>query len=207
MSVLGYLQGKASAAVLSGPEKESIDKSISTLTSRIASYFEATLVKQFRFGSSTRGTILPRSMDEASDIDYMVVLNNDGTTSQTFLNRMKVFAEKCYSTSEIYQSSPTIVLELNHIKFDLVPAITSPSGGYQIPDGSSGWKSTNPNDFNQNHKGDKCCICLFCDFALSPIKWNTKVEKQIYHLTDDSIARITLYCTPWKQLLVDTLTY
>jgi hypothetical protein len=149
MSVLSYLQDKASAGVLSGTEKESINKSIATLQARIAGYFVENLVEQFRFGSSTRGTILPRSMDEQSDIDYMVVLKNDGTTSQTYLNRMKVFAEKRYSSSEIYQSSPTIVLELNHIKFDLVPAITSPYGGYQIPDGSSGWKITNPNDFNQ----------------------------------------------------------
>lgn len=149
MSVLSYLQEKASAAVLSGTEKVSIDKSVATLAGRISSYFEATLVEQFRFGSSTRGTILPRSMDEHSDIDYMVVLSDDGKTSQTYLNRMKTFAEKRYTSSEIYQSSPTIVLELNHIKFDLVPAITSPYGGYQIPDGSGGWKHTNPNDFNK----------------------------------------------------------
>lgn len=150
MSVLSYLQDKASVAVLSGIEKESINKSIATLQTRIASYFDVNLVEQLRFGSSTRGTILPRSMDEHSDIDYMVVLKNDGKTSQTYLNRMKVFAEKRYGSSEIYQSSPSIVLELNHIKFDLVPAITSIYGGYQIPDGNSGWKNTNPNDFNQN---------------------------------------------------------
>src|SRR5260370_26953707 len=28
------------------------------------------IAQHFRFGSSTRGTILPRSMDEQSDIDY-----------------------------------------------------------------------------------------------------------------------------------------
>ncbi len=149
MSLLGYLQDKASAAVLSVSERDSINKSIETLKGRISSYFEKSLVQQFRFGSSTRGTILPRSMDEKSDIDYMVVLEDNGTTSQAYLNRMKVFAEKRYSTSEIYQSSPTIVLELNHIKFDLVPAIASPYGGYQIPNGSGGWRDTNPNDFNK----------------------------------------------------------
>lgn len=148
MSVLTYLSNKASSAVLSSAENESITKSINTLESRISKYFEKNIVQQFRFGSSTRGTILPRSMDEHSDIDYMVVLNNDGTTSQTFLNRMKVFAEKCYQTSERYQSSPTVVLELNHIKFDLVPAIVSSYGTYQIPNGSGGWMDTNPNDFN-----------------------------------------------------------
>jgi hypothetical protein len=150
MSVLSHLQSRASAGVLSGPEKTSIDKSIATITSRINSYFGENLVTQFRFGSSTRGTILPRSMDEHSDIDYMVVLKNDGRVPQTYLDRIKRFAAKYYSTSEIKQSSPSIVLELNHIKFDLVPAINSWLSGYKIPDGTSGWQETNPNDFNKS---------------------------------------------------------
>jgi hypothetical protein len=150
MSVLGYLTDTASAAVLSGTEKESINKSVSALETRLSRYFEKTLVQQFRFGSSTRGTILPRSMDDKSDIDYMIVLKNDGTTAQTYLNRVKKFADEYYKTSEVYQSSPTIRLELNHIMFDLVPAIVSAYGSYQIPNGSNGWLDTDPNDFNKS---------------------------------------------------------
>ena len=87
-------------------------------------------------------------MDEQSDIDYMVVFSDNNATPQTYLNRLKTFVEKRYSSSEIYQSSPTIVLELNHIKFDLVPATTTWLGDLQIPNGSGGWMTTNPNDFN-----------------------------------------------------------
>src|SRR5690606_40140815 len=58
----------------------------------------------------SRGTILPRSMDEQSDIDYMVVFSDGSATPQTYLNRLKTFVEKRYGSSEIYQSSPTIVL-------------------------------------------------------------------------------------------------
>lgn len=150
MSVLSHLQSRASAAVLSNTEKSSIDTSVSAINKRIASHFGDELVSQFRFGSSTRGTILPRSMDAHSDIDYMVVLKSDGSVPQTYLNRLKRFAEKYYSTSEIKQSSPSIVLELNHIKFDLVPATKSWWDGYNIPDGVSGWQETNPNDFNKS---------------------------------------------------------
>lgn len=150
MSVLGYLQARASAAVLSGTERASIDTSIATIDTRIKAYFGDNLVSQFRFGSSTRSTILPRSMDEDSDIDYMVALKEDGSVSQTYLDRMKRFAEKYYSTSEIRQSSPSIVLELNHIKFDMVPALQSWSGWYKIPNGAGGWQDTNPNDFNKS---------------------------------------------------------
>lgn len=147
MSVLSYLERRARAAVL-GSEKDSINKSISTLDGRLVAHFGGKLKSQFRFGSSTRGTILPRSMDEKSDIDYMIVFDDDGSVPQTHLDRLKRFAEIYYSRSEIYQSSPTIVLELNHIKFDLVPAKKDWFSGYKIPNGSGGWMDTDPNDFN-----------------------------------------------------------
>lgn len=149
MSVLSFLTDTANNAVLSSAEQSSITTSISTLQNRIGLYFASGTIKQhFRFGSSSRGTILPRSMDEHSDIDYMIVFSENNATPQTYLNRLKVFVEKYYSSSEIRQSSPTIVLELNHIRFDLVPATITWAGELQIPNGSSGWMTTNPNDFN-----------------------------------------------------------
>lgn len=148
MTVNSYLSKRASNAILSSSEQDSINRSIATLQTRLNSSFGTKLISHFRFGSSTRGTILPRSMDGQSDIDYMVVFAEGGCTPQTYLNRLRAFVDTHYSSSAIKQSSPTIVLELNHIKFDLVPALTSMWGGYQIPDGSSAWQNTNPNDFN-----------------------------------------------------------
>lgn len=149
MSVLRFLTDTASNAVLSSTEQSSITTSISTLQTRIGLHFASGVIKQhFRFGSSTRGTILPRSMDEHSDIDYMIVFSENNATPQTYLNRLKTFVEKYYSSSEIRQSSPTIVLELNHIRFDLVPATTTWLSELQIPNGSGSWITTNPNDFN-----------------------------------------------------------
>ena len=149
MSVLSFLTDAASSAVLSSTEQSSITTSVTTLQSRMGLHFDSGVIKQnFRFGSSTRGTILPRSMDEHSDIDYMIVFSENNATPQTYLNRLKAFVDKYYSSSEIRQSSPTIVLELNHIKFDLVPATKTWLGELQIPNGSGGWMTTNPNDFN-----------------------------------------------------------
>jgi len=148
MSVLTYLQRRSSDAVLSSNEKTSINTSISTLKTRLDGYFGSGLSTHFTFGSYTRDTILPRSMDGHSDIDYMVVFADGGYQPQTYLDRLKRFVEAKYQTSELYQSSPTIVLELNHIKFELVPALNNWSSGYQIPNGSGGWQQTNPNDFN-----------------------------------------------------------
>ncbi|MDB5501872.1 MAG: nucleotidyltransferase [Tardiphaga sp.] len=153
MTVLSYLTKRAAQAVLSSDESDTIKTSILTLSKRLDSYFQTTgdgLSKHFRFGSSTRGTILPRSMDAHSDIDYMIVFEKSGFTPQTYLDRFKRFVEQKYATSELYQSNPTIVLELNHIKFDLVPALAGFGSTYNIPDGSQSWRSTNPNDFNSS---------------------------------------------------------
>ena len=83
MSVLSFLTDTASSAVLSTTEQSSITTSIITLQSRMALHFDSGVIAQhFRFGSSTRGTILPRSMDEQSDIDYMVVFSDGSATPQ-----------------------------------------------------------------------------------------------------------------------------
>ena len=82
----------------------------------------------------------------------MVVFKDSKYKPQTYIDALKRFAEEKYSSSEIAQSHPTVVLNLNHIKFDLVPAITTWGTGYQIPAPASeylDWLSTYPNGFNQ----------------------------------------------------------
>lgn len=152
MSVNSHLTSLASTLVLSDAEKSSITTSINTLSSRLNLYFNSTVTNHFQFGSSTRGTILPRKADSYSDIDYMVVFNtSDGQKKpQTYLDRLRRFVEARYSTSEIFQSHPTIVLSLNHINFELVPAIYN--YGYQIPSPASSWlewTSTDPSGTNK----------------------------------------------------------
>lgn len=153
MTVNSYLVNLSSALVLRGTEKDSISISIATLKSRLSSHFGTDITDQFRFGSSVRETILPRGADEKSDIDYMIVFNTSSETlkPQSYLDRLRKFADKYYYSSEIHQSNPTVVLELNHIKFDLVPAIYQ-YYQYQIPSPASSWTdwiTTDPNGFSQ----------------------------------------------------------
>lgn len=146
MSVNSYLQSLAIELVLSEAEQSGILTSINAIKSRIDSYFSDVTEKKV-FGSYVRSTILPRKVDAKSDIDLMIVFSNPYRYKpQSFLNKLKQFAEHYYSRSEIYQSSPTIVLELNHIKFELVPAFVS-SGFYYIPNGPSDWMLTDPDGF------------------------------------------------------------
>jgi len=152
MTVNSHLVNLASDLVLSSIEKSNITTSINTLSSRLEAYFGSGINAKFQFGSSCRGTILPRKADKKSDIDYMVVFDtSDGQKKpQTYLDRLRRFAENKYTRSEISQSSPTIILSLNHIKFELVPAVYSYE--YLIPSPRSSWEewiSTDPTSANR----------------------------------------------------------
>lgn len=151
MTVQSHIEVVANRAILSQIEKTSISTSINTLSTRLSSYFVASIDEQLQFGSSTRGTILPRQMDLRSDIDYLIVFNDENAKPQTYINRLKRFAEKYYISSQIVQSHPTIVLSLNHISFDLVPARKGFFKEYNIPAPASSyseWMSTSPKEFN-----------------------------------------------------------
>lgn len=87
-------------------------------------------------------------MDPSSDIDYLVVFSDSGYQPQTYLDRLKRFAQHYYASSDIKQDSPSLVLELNHIKFDLVPALAGYGSQYRIPSSSTTWQFTDPADFN-----------------------------------------------------------
>lgn len=152
MSVLSHLTSVSSAAVLSGAETASIATSVSNLQGNIRLGLGSDVSEHFKFGSFTRETILPRKIDESSDVDYMIVFKDASSKPQTYLDRLRRFVESRYARSEIKQSHPTIVLELSHIKFELVPAI-SIYGGYNIPAPASNganWISTYPNAFNSS---------------------------------------------------------
>ena len=156
MSVNSYLTDLSSSLIIKDDEKESITRSINSLRYRLNLYFGQEIEEQFCFGSYTRGTILPRKADENSDIDYMVVFKNSNRYKpEVFFRKLKNFVRHWYSSSEIYRDSPTIVLNLNHIKFELVPAYNLDFYGinqYYIPAPRTSyldWILTNPNEFNK----------------------------------------------------------
>lgn len=152
MTVNSYLTNLAGSAIIRDQEKESIRRSVATLQNRLNQYFGTDIIQQLIFGSYSRVTILPRSMDTNSDVDYMVVFTDSSSRPQTYLNRLRRFVEQYYARSEITQSNPTIVLSLNHIKFELVPAINHWLSGLQIPAKASAyddWMDTDPTGFNR----------------------------------------------------------
>jgi len=151
MTVNSYLTHLTNQAIVRDQEKLSIQRSIATLETHLKAHFGTQLKSSFIFGSCSRGTILPRTMDAQSDVDYMVIFADSDLQPQTYLDRLRRFAERYYGRSEIAQSHPTVALELNHIRFELVPAIQNWWGSIQIPAKTSGyqsWQDTDPKGFN-----------------------------------------------------------
>ncbi len=212
MTVLSHLRKVADEAFLNGSEKDSIGKSISTLESRLKSYYGRDISENFKFGSSTRGTILPRNMDANSDIDYMVVFSDDGYKPSTYLNNLKRFVEAYYGRSEIYQSSPTIVLELGHIKFEIVPAIDNYWAAYKIPAKASDysdWIATDPNDFNESlTNANKSNNNLIKPLVRLVKYWNSKngYVFDSYELEKSIVAKFYLMCYDLKDYFYSVMT-
>ena len=151
MSAIRHLRQCAFKSVLRDSEKEKIKRSARTVIINLRKYFKKDIKKIQIFGSFSRGTLLPRKIDERSDIDILVVFSERDAIPQTYLNRVRRFVETNYSRSEIYQSHPTIVLSLNHINIEIVPAVNSLFSGLQIPAPASNyeeWIDTSPTEFN-----------------------------------------------------------
>lgn len=180
MSVLSHIQTTVNAVKIADWERILIDTSINSLSNKLNNHFN-NLHSKFVYGSYDRRTILRRSKDPNSDVDYMVVFSDGANFQpQTLMTRLRNFAEANYTKNEIYQSSPTIVLELGHIKFELAPAYIS-WGTYYIPAPYSSylnWISTNPNgmktDLDNKQRDNKY---LMRDLIQLLKYWNVKNNK------------------------------
>jgi len=204
MSVLSHLQETVTAVQIADWERTSIDRSIDSLSTKLRNYF-TNLSSKFVFGSYDRRTILRRSKDANSDVDYMVVFNDGGNYKpQTLMTRLKTFAEANYSKNEIYQETPTIVLELSHIKFELAPAYNS-YGTYYIPAPASSysdWISTNPSQMKTDLNNKHCANnYLIRDVILLLKYWNVKNSKvySSYELERYVIDHWFFFCTNLKE--------
>jgi len=136
-------------------EREKIDRSIENIFAKLEEYFDDQTDEILVFGSYTRDTILPRRFDSNSDIDILIQFNTDDYDKlkpESYRNQLKKFAEDNYPYSIVVKDHPSIVLELNHIKFDLVPSIFDTGLIYdsiEIPAKNGGWMETEPDAFNK----------------------------------------------------------
>lgn len=212
MSVNSYMQNLGASLVLSPNEHDKIKVSIDTICTRLGYYFDSSVTEKKVFGSYDRGTILPRKADSHSDVDLMVVFDNESEYKpQTFLNKLKAFAGYYYTQSEIYQSSPTIVLELNHIMFELVPAYKQ-YGQYYIPDGPSQWVFTDIDGIKEavvnsnisNASKVKPIIRLVKHWNIHK-NWRDMASYRLEELIANDLKYAYLTCTTYSEYAIKAL--
>lgn len=135
-------------------EREKIKASIGHLEKILRDSLGNNIKEFVRFGSFTRNTILPRQYDPESDVDLMVVFNTSLVkhTPGTYRKKILDVVSNAYPQSISKKDFPAVKLLLNHIMFDIVPAYSEEYKGksYYIPDTADGWKSTQPNDINDD---------------------------------------------------------
>lgn len=152
-----YLNSMCSNLYVSGEERDKIKKSIGAISDRMDMYFGNSdrcihkIIEKRIFGSFDRNTMISRTYDQNSDIDYLIVFDDsEDFNPQTCLNWLRGFADFWYSSSIVKQSSPTIVIELQNIKFELVPAYKDLNGRIFIPKDDSNWQYTNIDGLNSD---------------------------------------------------------
>jgi hypothetical protein len=80
----------------------------------------------------------------------LIIFKTNELQPNTYLKRIKEFCEKNYPKSEVYQDHPTVAVELDHIKFEIVPSFYNSNGVVKIPAPRSEkltWITTNPEVF------------------------------------------------------------
>lgn len=158
MGLNNYLKGLSSNLYIKpkSPERYKVDRSLSFIIKKLKEDFGDQLLSVDIFGSYKRGTMLPRQFDEFSDVDIMVLFNTGDYNElqpESYRNQLRRFADRYYKGSLVKKDFPSIVIEMGHIKIDLVPATIdnhwfSGKERIHIPDSGGNWLQTNPNDFN-----------------------------------------------------------
>lgn len=162
-SIDTYLRTLSSSFYLKNDSAEitRINSSLNALFTNLNKELGLLINRKFVFGSYDRDTILPRKIDQNSDIDVMVVFNTTEyeRTPETYRAWLKLFADKYYKDrydSTVLKSFPTVTIKLGHIHYDLVPAKEITLYGLfntlYIPSKDSiydNWQQTDPNDVKQ----------------------------------------------------------
>jgi predicted nucleotidyltransferase len=140
-----------------GPESPKIEASLKSIKNKLRQEFGDRIVGIEIFGSYERKTLLPREYDSLSDIYLLIVFDHENidVRPSTYRKYLHQFAEKYYPNSISYKSQPSVVLELNYINYDLVPAYTQEEGFFNItdevyiPEDNYEWQHTNIDEFTQ----------------------------------------------------------
>jgi hypothetical protein len=148
MVVQEFLEETLKTCRLPPFEEESIEQCARQIEGHTIQHFRRHIRSVVRFGSSTRGTVLPRPLDETADVDFLILFSGIDLTPSACLNRTLEFANEHFGNRIIEQSTQSLSLILNGNLVDFVPATMGRYGEIRIPDSSGGWMMTDPKGFH-----------------------------------------------------------
>jgi len=126
-----YLTNLDNSLILEKEGKERIEKSIGYIKQKLWGIFQDRIAEVKVFGSFAKDTFITGDID--SDVDILLVFKSKDFQPQTYLNQINSFATDHYSRSNIYPDHPTIAIEMEHVKFEIVPAIYISIDEVRIP--------------------------------------------------------------------------
>lgn len=199
-SINSLLKQKADDYFISygSPEREKINASLTNLKNKLLGNPNLTIRSIDEFGSFKRGTILPRTYDSSSDVDLLIIFDfaNSNVRPINYRNKLREFAQTYYPRSESYKDAPTVVLELDHIKYDLVPCYVERyyylGDQYHIPKSDTEWMQSDIYNFNNKLTE----VNTSYNYIVKPIirlfkAWNAKVGYPIEsYILEQEIASI-----------------
>lgn len=153
MDINTYLTTLAKQLVIDPDSKKKIEISISHLKENMWGLFQDRLVEVAVFGSYDRETFI--ESDAEADVDILVNFKQKEFQPETYLKQIRELCNKKYSRSDIYPDHPTIVIDMEHIKFEIVPSYNYSSDTVKIPAPRTKelkWISSSPNDFKSKVK-------------------------------------------------------
>jgi hypothetical protein len=145
-----YLTKLSKQLIIDPKVKEKIEVSISHIQKEIWGLFQDKLSTVSVFGSYDRLSIIME--DEEADVDIMIVFKKNEFQPETYLKQIRRFCEEKYPRSTVYPDHPTVAVELDHIKFELIPAIYYTEGAVKIPAPRTKelkWIPTSPKEFKK----------------------------------------------------------
>jgi len=87
-----------------------------------------------------------------ADVDYMIVFDTNRLKPDSYLVRLRNYADTYYQRSHTFQNHPTMALNWNNIKFEISPAVKLWGNGspyHNIPAPHSAildWVNTRPEE-------------------------------------------------------------
>jgi len=151
MDINLHLTALAKQLLISPDYKDRIELSISHLKENMWALFQDRLVDVSLFGSFDRGTFLEK--DEDADVDILVIFKQKEFQPDTYLKQIRELCKRKYSRSDIYPDHPTIVIDMEHIKFEIVPSYVYSGESVKIPAPRTKelkWITSTPNEFKNN---------------------------------------------------------